>query len=97
MASDAAFPQIVYQGTVKAKSETGFTTKADSNGLVAGTSYFYRFVNGAATSSVSRTLPTTATRLKWAEMNSSNDPDGYFNVCAKVANSDVEYALHLGD
>ena len=99
VASDAAFTQIVSQGDVVAKSETGFTAKADATGLMAGTSYFYRFVNGADTSPVgrTRTLPTTASSLKLAVMSCANYPTGFFNVYSEVANSDAEYALHLGD
>lgn len=99
VASDAAFTQIVSQGDVEAKSDTGFTAKADATGLTAGTNYFYRFVCGTATSPVgrTRTLPTTASSLKLAVMSCTSYPTGFFNVYAEVANSDAEYALHLGD
>ncbi len=99
VAIDAAFTQIVSQGDIEAKPDTGFTAKADATGLMAGTSYFYRFVNNTATSPVgrTRTLPATATNLKLAVMSCSNYPAGFFNVYSDVAKSDVEYALHLGD
>ena len=99
VASDAAFTQIVSQGNVVAKSDTGFTAKADATGLAAGTSYFYRFINGADISPVgrTRTLPTTASSLKLAVMSCTSYPTGFFNVYSEVANSDAEYALHLGD
>ena len=84
---------------MEARSETGFTAKADATGLVAGTPYFYRFINATATSPVgrTRTLPTTASSLKLAVMSCTNYPAGFFNVYSEVANSDAEYALHLGD
>ncbi|WP_353133307.1 PhoD-like phosphatase N-terminal domain-containing protein, partial [Limnohabitans sp.] len=99
VASDAAFTQIVSQGNVVAKSDTGFTVKADATGLAAGTSYFYRFINGADISPVgrTRTLPTSASSLKLAVMSCTSYPTGFFNVYSEVANSDAEYALHLGD
>jgi alkaline phosphatase D len=99
VASDAGFTQIVSQGMVYAKSETGFTAKADAIGLTAGTSYFYRFLHGSASSPVgrTRTLPTTASSLKLAVMSCTNYPAGFFNVYSEVANSDAEFALHLGD
>lgn len=99
VASDAAFTQIVSQGNVVAKSDKGFTVKADATGLAAGTSYFYRFINGADISPVgrTRTLPTTASSLKLAVMSCTSYPTGFFNVYSEVANSDAEYALHLGD
>jgi len=99
VASDAAFTQIVSQGNVVAKSETGFTAKADATGLVAGTNYFYRFVNGTEISPVGQTctLPTTASILKLAVMSCTSYPTGFFNVYSEVAKSDAEYVLHLGD
>ena len=99
VATDATFSQIVSQGDLIATLENGHTAKADANGLVAGTSYFYRFVNGSATSPVgrTRTLPTTASSLKLAVMSCTNYPTGFFNVYAEVAKSEAEYALHLGD
>jgi alkaline phosphatase D len=99
VATDAAFTQIVSQGDVVAAADTGFTAKADATGLTAGTSYFYRFVQGSATSPVgrTRTLPTSANSLKLAVMSCTNYPAGFFNVYSEVANSDAEYALHLGD
>ena len=99
VATDAAFTQIVSQGEIEAKTDTGFTAKVDATGLAAGTPYFYRFINSTATSPVgrTRTLPTTASSLKLAVMSCTNYPAGYFNVYSEVANSDVEFALHLGD
>jgi len=99
VATDAAFTQIISQGDVEAKLETGFTAKVDATGLTAGTSYFYRFVYGNTVSPVgrTRTLPTTASSLKLAVLSCSNYPAGFFNVYSEVAASDADFALHLGD
>lgn len=99
VASDAAFTQVVSEGTVVASSSTGFTAKADASGLQAGTAYFYRFSQGGTHSPVgrTRTLPQTADSLKLAVMSCTNYPAGFFNVYAEVAKSDAEFALHLGD
>ena len=99
VASDAAFTQVVSEGTVVASSSTGFTAKVDASGLQAGTAYFYRFSQGSTHSPVgrTRTLPQTADSLKLAVMSCTNYPAGFFNVYAEVAKSDAEFALHLGD
>lgn len=99
VAKDAAFSQIEIEGNVEANLATGFTAKVDASGLKAGTSYFYRFSQGASHSPVgrTRTLPQTADSLKLAVMSCTNYPAGFFNVYAEVAKSDAEFALHLGD
>ena len=99
VANDVGFSQIVSEGDVTATVATGFTAKVDASGLMAGTSYFYRFSQGASHSPVgrTRTLPQTAESLKLAVMSCTNYPAGFFNVYAEVAKSDVEFALHLGD
>jgi alkaline phosphatase D len=99
VANDVGFSQIVSEGDVTATVATGFTAKVDASGLVAGTSYFYRFSQGASHSPVgrTRTLPQTADSLRLAVMSCTNYPAGFFNVYAEVAKSDVEFALHLGD
>jgi len=99
VANDVGFSQIVSEGDVTATVATGFTAKVDASGLMAGTSYFYRFSQGASHSPVgrTRTLPQTADSLRLAVMSCTNYPAGFFNVYAEVAKSDVEFALHLGD
>ena len=74
VAAEAAFTQIVFKGDLEAKSDTDFTAKADATGLMACTSYFFRFVNSTVTFPVGRTRtePTTATSLKLAVMSCSN-------------------------
>ncbi|PUE47955.1 hypothetical protein B9Z47_08865 [Limnohabitans sp. 2KL-1] len=99
VASDAAFSQVVSEGTVVATLATGFTAKVDASGLQAGTAYYYRFSQGSTHSPTgrTRTLPQTASSLKLAVMSCANFPAGLFNVYAEVAKSDAEFALHLGD
>ena len=99
VATDAAFTQVVSQGTVRAMASTGFTAKVDATGLQPGTAYFYRFNQAGNMSPVgrTRTLPQTAESLKLAVMSCTNYPAGFFNVYAEVAKSDAEFALHLGD
>lgn len=99
VATDAAFTQVVSQGTVRAMASTGFTAKVDAMGLQPGTAYFYRFNQAGNMSPVgrTRTLPQTADSLKLVVMSCTNYPAGFFNVYAEVTKSDAEFALHLGD
>ena len=99
VAKDAAFTQVVSEGSATATLASGFTAKVDASGLQAGTAYFYRFSQGSTHSPVgrTRTLPQTADSLKLAIMSCTNYPAGFFNVYAEVAKSDAEFALHLGD
>jgi len=99
VADDAGFGSIVTSGRVTASSSTGYTAKVDATGLAPGRSYYYRFTAGAARSPVgqTRTLPATATEVKFAVLSCANYPAGYFNVYADAARSDAQFALHLGD
>lgn len=99
VAKDAAFTQVVSEGSANATLASGFTAKVDASGLQAGTAYFYRFSQGSTHSPVgrTRTLPQITDSLKLAVMSCSNYPAGFFNVYAEVAKSDAEFALHLGD
>ncbi|MBK6472057.1 MAG: alkaline phosphatase D family protein [Betaproteobacteria bacterium] len=99
VAEDASFAALVATGEVTASSATGHTAKVDAAGLAPGRSYHYRFRAGGTRSPVgqTRTLPTTATEVKFAVFSCANYPAGYFNVYAEAARSDAQYALHLGD
>jgi len=100
VATDATFNQIVSQGDVIATSENGHTAKADANGLVAGTSYFYRFTFGSTNSPVgrTRTLPAAnVAEVKLAVFSCSSFAHGFFSVYEAASSSDAQYALHLGD
>ena len=99
VADDASFANLVALGNVTAGPATGHTAKVDATGLAPGRSYYYRFRADGVRSPVgqTRTLPATATEVKFAVLSCANYPAGYFNVYAEVARSDVDYAIHLGD
>jgi alkaline phosphatase D len=100
-ATDAGFRAIVSTGRVRASADTGFTAKADATGLAAGTLYYYRFIDAAGAASpvgITRTLPKAdVSSVKFAVLSCSLYSEGFFNTYAAAANSDAEYALHLGD
>ena len=101
VATDAAFRQVVSTGRVTATAASSFTAKADATGLVAGNSYFYRFVDPTGASSTvgtTRTLPAAnVASVKFAVFSCTLYSEGYFHAYDSVAKSDALYALHLGD
>ena len=99
VADDASFQTIVSTGRVTASAATGYTAKVDATGLAPGKTYYYRFTNGWVSSPVgiTRTLPATTSELRLAVLSCANYPAGLFNVYAEVAQSDAQFAIHLGD
>lgn len=94
------FSTLVSSGSLSATMDSDFTAKADASGLQPGMAYFYRFRAGDQTSPVgrARTLPADdVDEVRFAVMSCSNYPAGYFNVYREIAESDAEFAIHLGD
>lgn len=88
-------------GRVDAVADSGFTAKADADGLRAGTDYWYRFIDRAGVISpvgTTRTLPAAgATSVKFAVFSCALYSAGYFNTYNAAAASDAQFAVHLGD
>jgi alkaline phosphatase D len=101
VATDVSFTALVKSGPCFTSQETGFTTKVDVTGLSAGTTYYYRFVDNTRTISpvgVTRTLPKSdVSSVKFAVFSCSLYSQGFFNAYAAAAQSDAQYAIHLGD
>lgn len=101
VATDAGFASIVRSGQATAGAETGFTLKIDATGLTAGTSYHYRFIDGAGVVSPvgqTRTLPRNdVASVTFAVFSCSLYSAGYFHAYDAAAKSGAQYALHLGD
>ena len=101
IASDSGFASIIRSGQVEATGANSFTAKVDATGLSAGTAYFYRFFDGAgvvSTMGSTRTLPAaTATSVRLAVFSCSLYSEGFFNTYRAAADSDAQYAIHLGD
>ncbi|WPB58226.1 alkaline phosphatase D family protein [Xylophilus sp. GOD-11R] len=101
VARDAAFAQIVASGQVSATAATSFTAKVDATGLAAGNDYFYRFIDAAGTRSTvgtTRTLPAAdVASVRFAVFSCALYSEGYFHAYADAAQSDAQFAVHLGD
>tara|TARA_R110002073_G_scaffold289878_10_gene454811 strand:- start:4337 stop:6022 length:1686 start_codon:yes stop_codon:yes gene_type:complete len=104
VARDEAFSDIVFEqfeSRTHIRMNPVSTVKIIADGLVPGTSYFYRFRFNDEYSPVgrTRTLPDGAVeQYRVAVCSCSNYPAGYFNAYAELAvRGDVDLVLHLGD
>jgi alkaline phosphatase D len=101
VSSSLAFDKIVASGSITSTADTAFTNKVDATGLVAGNTYYYRFLDQLGTSSqvgTTRTLPAaSATSVKFAVFSCTLYSAGYFNAYDAAAKSGAQYAIHLGD
>ncbi|EJE53235.1 phosphodiesterase/alkaline phosphatase D [Acidovorax sp. CF316] len=101
VASDAAFANLVAQGTASATAARDFTVKVDATGLKPATTYHYRFTAYASTSPAARTRTLPAggvAQVRLAVFSCANYPTGYFNVYADAARrNDLDATVHLGD
>ncbi len=83
-----------------ANAERDYTVKVDATGLLAGTTYYYRFSLGAQFSPVgrTRTAPENAVRLRFAVVSCASFGHGYFYVYQAIAaNPNIDAVIHLGD
>jgi alkaline phosphatase D len=105
VASDAAFGQLVLEGTVPASSlgaEHDFTVSVDLEGrLGSGQRYYYRFIYGDVVSRVGRckTLPTgSLSALTLGLLTCQDYTNGYYGALRHLAQDDsIDFVLHLGD
>ncbi|NEU58188.1 alkaline phosphatase [Halorussus sp. MSC15.2] len=106
VADDEEFERTVYEGRVPA-SEFGeasdYTVTVDVDGeLGPDGRYFYRFVYGEDASEVGRcrTLPTpdaSPDSVEFAVASCNNYLHGYFGAFGRIAESEVDFLVHLGD
>ena len=104
MATDAAFQNVVQEGSQMANRENDFTIVQDVIGLEPNGKYYYRFLqeelNESSAVGETITLPSSGQALdslKLAVCSCSNFPAGLFNVYDAIANSEADVVLHLGD
>ncbi|MEM1192236.1 MAG: alkaline phosphatase D family protein [Pseudomonadota bacterium] len=101
VARDAAFTDIVAEGTETTGPARDGTVKVDVQGLAPGTSYHYRFDYEGERSPIgrTRTLPVGETsKARFAVISCSNYPFGHFNVYDQIARvDDLDAVLHVGD
>lgn len=105
MSTDPSFPSIGASGVATATAASDFTAKVDAMGLVAATTYYYRF-RVAGTTEVSpigrtRTAPAAdadVARLRFAVCACSSLAHGWFHGYRNIARrADIDLVVHLGD
>jgi alkaline phosphatase D len=102
IATDTGFTNIVQNGAAITDSLHTFTVKVEISGLLAGTTYYYRFSDLNGNYSIwgrAKTLPTgNITAAKVAVMSCSSIFSGFFNAYRRLAErEDLQLIIHLGD
>jgi alkaline phosphatase D len=105
VASDAAFSQLVLEGSVPASvvsADQDYTVKIDLEGrLAAGQRYYYRFVYGETVSRTGRckTLPTgSPSSLTLGLLTCQDYTNGYYGALRQLAQDEsLDFVVHLGD
>ena len=97
------FNQLIVSESINVPTDSDQTAHIEITGLTSNTSYFYRFVN-ELTGAISeigqtKTLPAAgeASDIKFGVVSCSNYEAGYFNAYEAIAESDVDFVVHLGD
>ncbi len=102
VSTNAAFTQIVKQGTATATTARDHTVHVDVGGLAAGTAYWYRFQALGSTSRVGRTrtapAPGSDAPVRFGVVSCANYDWGWFVPYKYLATrTDLDAVLHLGD
>lgn len=106
VALDLDFAKVVASGQVPAARDTPAGAEAshvvDVDGLVPGTSYYYRFSAKGSSSPIgrSRTLPDATSSSEPFRLGLACCADlsaGHFGVYRALAEADVDAVVHLGD
>lgn len=101
IAKDDAFQEVALSGKVTTGPDKDYTVKVDiSEGLEAGTQYYYRFraLDGTSMTGKTMTAPQLAESLRFAVVSCSNYEFGYFNAYARIAEEkNLSAVIHLGD
>ncbi|MEM7101911.1 MAG: alkaline phosphatase D family protein [Bacteroidota bacterium] len=101
MATDTGFVNTITSGSVMTDISKDYTVKVDVPGLIAGTTYYYRF-NALGTQSIigrTKTLPVgSPDQLKFGVVSCNNYQSGYFSAFERLSElNDLDAIIHLGD
>lgn len=102
VAYDERFGRLAASGTSWAEPSWGHSVHVEPDGLEAGREYFYRFGVDKYISPVGRTRTTPSwdarpTSLAMAFLSCSQYEHGFFTGYRRIAESEPELILHLGD
>lgn len=96
------FSTLAASGVAVTAAARDFTVKADASGLDAGTTYWFRFIVGAAVSPLGRTrtaaAPGEGHGASFAVVSCASLAHGYFHVYRDISELErIDAVLHLGD
>jgi alkaline phosphatase D len=100
VADDAAFKNIVRQGSVAAQAADAFSLHVEVDRLPPGRWFFYRFQFGNAASPVgrTRTMPAgEASGFRFGLGSCQNYQHGYFSALSHAANDQLDLMVWVGD
>jgi alkaline phosphatase D len=101
VAEDPAFATRVAAAYFDLGPDTDYTFKVDTDGLAAGSTYYYRFWSLGVVSPIGRTRTApegAADSLRFGVTSCSNYAYGYFHAYRHLANRpDLDAVIHLGD
>lgn len=102
VAHDAHFGDVVARGTVWAEPAWGHSVHVETQRLMPGRWYFYRFHCGPATSATGRTRTAPAAdvmpdRLRFAVASCQHYEHGHYGAYRHMLDDDLDFVVHLGD
>ncbi|MGH8929128.1 MAG: alkaline phosphatase D family protein [Egibacteraceae bacterium] len=102
VAEDETFGRVVQRGTFEATPDLAHSVHVDVRGLRPASWYWYRFRSASEISPVgrTRTAPEAGAnpeRLRFAFASCSQYEHGYFTAYRRLAEEDLDLAVHLGD
>jgi len=103
MATNPELTELVAAGYITTDASLDFTAKIDVAGLLAGTTYYYRFRAQDRDSIIGRTRTAPSSdegidHMRFAVTSCSNYASGFFHVYRQIADRhDLDVVVHLGD
>ena len=101
VASDEGFANVVASGEATTDADRDFTVRIDVDGLTAGTTYWYRFSNGDAVSTIGRTRtappPDADVPVRIALASCQDFAGRWFHAWQALLEREVDLVLFIGD
>ena len=100
VSTDPAFSVLVASGDAPVAVDRDATVLVDATGLAPDTSYWYRFVDGdgrPSSTGHTRTAGDTDGVVRLAAASCSSVFSGYFNAYGRLAETELDLVVHLGD
>ena len=102
VSANADFSTLVVDSTLNALPDWDYTLRNKVTGLMAGTTYYYRFIAGSQTSPVGRTKTAPAagtplSQLKFAFITCQDWSVNHWAGMEELVSEDLDFIVHMGD